>query len=312
MEITHRWRVDALHNTNVKQQNRIPPKRNKRNKINEDRHTTNQSKKPTESMKLKIKSLFFWRKDKQTEIQKAEEMLQLYTKYIPEIRKIMRDNPEDQLSDGQMVGQMYDYYNTLDDTTNNTFVMTGNSTVISSGVILPPHDPRIAATPLSVMCELETVPTPFTVENLQEKIDTLKDKSKLLNQRYAKAQIVGLTKRLENRKKYEENFKFYNSFPNTTDDKIDILIAKYKLEINTSDLFIPTFPKEAIDIMKEYSRVTKKISGETPVYYVIAEPKDFKKKREKLDPILLAQSPFGFYWQILGAWDKEMLLLSEL
>ena len=23
-------------------------------------------------------------------------------------------------------------------------------------------------------------------------------------------------------------------------------------------------------------------------------------------------SSFGFYWQILGAWDKEMLLLSEL
>ena len=38
----------------------------------------------------------------------------------------------------------------------------------------------------------------------------------------------------------------------------------------------------------------------------------FRKAYEKRDPILLAQSPFGFYWQILGAWDKEMLLLGEL
>jgi hypothetical protein len=45
---------------------------------------------------------------------------------------------------------------------------------------------------------------------------------------------------------------------------------------------------------------------------VIAEPDKFRKAYEKRDPILLVQSPFGFYWQILGAWDKEMMLLSEL
>ena len=49
-----------------------------------------------------------------------------------------------------------------------------------------------------------------------------------------------------------------------------------------------------------------------PVFYVIAEPDKFRKAYEKRDPILLVQSPFGFYWQILGAWDKEMILLSEL
>ena len=30
------------------------------------------------------------------------------------------------------------------------------------------------------------------------------------------------------------------------------------------------------------------------------------------NPILLVQSPFGIYWQILGAWDKELVLLEEL
>jgi len=33
---------------------------------------------------------------------------------------------------------------------------------------------------------------------------------------------------------------------------------------------------------------------------------------EKRDPILLAQSPFGFYYNILGAWEKEMVYLPEL
>jgi hypothetical protein len=265
-------------------------------------------------MKLKkTKGLFFWRKEKKTEVEKAEEMLQLYTKYLPIIRKILREDQEEQSSDGEIIGRMYDFYKDYADGIHVTSAgfTDGMITVNGSGIVQPP-DPRKPATPLSVMGELETVPTPFTVKDLDEKIATLKDKTKLSSQRYAKEQIMGLIKRLENRKKYEENFEFYNSFPNTTDEKIDKLLAKYKLEINTSELFIPTFPKEAIDIMVKYTNVTKKISGETPVFYVIAEPKDFKKKREKLDPILLVQSPFGFFWQICGAWDKEMLLLSEL
>ena len=40
--------------------------------------------------------------------------------------------------------------------------------------------------------------------------------------------------------------------------------------------------------------------------------RDFEKQYERRDPILLAQSPFGFYYHILGAWDTEMLYLPEL
>lgn len=262
------------------------------------------------------KGLFFWRNSEKKEAQKAEEMLQLYVKYIPQIRKIMREEDTDERSDGEIIGQMYDYYKDAEETTRNVVDEWGGEmslSVNSSGKIIN-TDKRKSMTPVEAMKELEQVPTPFDVnlKDLDEKISTLKDKSKLLHQRYAKAQIDGLTKRLENRKKYKDEAKFYSSFPNTTDDKIDDLLAKYKLVMKTSDLFVPTFPKEAIDIMKRYTSITKKITNETPVYYVIAEVKDFEKKQKKLDPILLVQSPFGFYWQLLGAWGKEMLLLSEL
>ncbi len=82
--------------------------------------------------------------------------------------------------------------------------------------------------------------------------------------------------------------------------------------MKTSDIFVPEFPDDAIKIMKSYTDKMALICNKKPVFYVIAEEKDFQKKYEKRDPILLVQSPFGFYWQILGAWDKEMLLLSEL
>jgi hypothetical protein len=171
---------------------------------------------------------------------------------------------------------------------------------------------KIAIKPIDVLDQLETIPTPWTLSNLQDKIDVLKYKSELIVQHYAKREVDALIERLENRKKWEDHKAFFNEFQNTTDEKIDNLLDKYDLVMNTSDLFVPEFPDDAIAVMKAYTEEMDKVCGKKPVFYVIAEPDKFKKAYEKRDPILLVQSPFGFYWQILGAWDKEMILLSEL
>ncbi len=117
---------------------------------------------------------------------------------------------------------------------------------------------------------------------------------------------------MQNRKKYLKHKVYFDQFQNTTDEKIDVLLKKYELVMKTSDIFVPEFPDIAIQRMKEYTEKLDEICKKKPVFYVIAEEKDFKKKYERRDPILLVQSPFGFYWQILGAWDKEMLILGEL
>lgn len=303
-----------------------------------------EAKKETDKLKKKMNftGLWFWRKNKQpkTEVNKAEEMLQMYLKYIPQIRALANGASLDSVTDGQMIGRMYDFFSDYHGgvggnvTANGFFHGTipqpmaadGNfedadtpADVYANGLDVPdqflhpnPKDKRKEAKPVDVVGELETVPTPFTLEGLDEKIALFKSKSKISVQRYAKAQIDGFLKRLENRKKYRDNLEFFGQFPNTTDDKIEALLKNYKLEMQESELFIPTFPKEAIDVMEKYTDMCEKLFNEKPVFYVIAEEKDFKKKREKLDPILLVQSPFGFYWSILGAWDQEMLLLSEL
>ena len=71
-------------------------------------------------------------------------------------------------------------------------------------------------------------------------------------------------------------------------------------------------PKEAVAAMKEYNKGCDKLCGKQAVFYIIADKKDFEKTNKRRDPILLAQSPFVNRWQILGAWDKEMLFLEEL
>jgi hypothetical protein len=171
---------------------------------------------------------------------------------------------------------------------------------------------KIKVKPKDVLHELETVPTPFSLMGLDDKIEILKDKEKLIVQHYAKREVSALIERLENRKKYVEHKAFFDSFANTTDEKIDVLLGKYQLVMKTSDIFIPEFPDEAVKVMKDYTEKLKEVCNKKPIFYVIAEESLFKKSYEKRDPILLVQSPFGFYWQILGAWDEELILLSEL
>jgi hypothetical protein len=171
---------------------------------------------------------------------------------------------------------------------------------------------KIAVKPIDVVNELETIPTPWTLSNLQDKIEILEYKRDLITQKYSRREVEAMIERLENRKKWDKFRKFFDDYQNTTDEKIDDLLDKYDLVMKTSDLFVPEFPDVAIQTMKSYTDNMMKLCKKKPVFYVIAEPDKFRKAYEKRDPILLVQSPFGFYWQILGAWDKEMMLLSEL
>lgn len=126
-------------------------------------------------------------------------------------------------------------------------------------------------------------------------------------------EIGSILVRFENRKKYPEYQNFYDEYPYTMTTKIEELMKNHEhLKIGQVAQFLADMPKEASDTMKEYSKTTEKMCGKLPVYYIIAEKKDFEKTVKRRDPILLAQSPFGHFWQILGAWDKEMLLVEEL
>jgi hypothetical protein len=209
---------------------------------------------------------------------------------------------------------LFDFRNYQSGNTSiSTFAISNVSGSISGSEESKPQEiGKIAVKPIDILEELETIPTPWDLANLDDKITILKYKSDLITQYYSKREVDGLIERLENRKKWSEFRDYFESFKNTTDEKIEKIMEKYDLVMKESDLFIPEFPDVAIKTMMEYTEQMEKLCGKKPVFYVIAEPDKFRKAYEKRDPILLVQSPFGFYWQILGAWDKEMLLLSEL
>lgn len=126
-------------------------------------------------------------------------------------------------------------------------------------------------------------------------------------------EISSILIRLENRKKYSLFREFFDQYPYTTTSKIDEVLKSHNyLKIGTVNQFLADMPKEAITEMKKYDSKTKDLCNKKPIFYIVADKKDFEKTTKRRDPILLAQSPFGHIWQILGVWDKEMLLLEEL
>lgn len=126
-------------------------------------------------------------------------------------------------------------------------------------------------------------------------------------------ELQSMVIRLENRKKYPQYSKYFEQFPYTKTQRINIVLKAHDyLKMGKIEQFLADVPKEAVDIMTEYKKQTIKLCSKSPLFYIIAHEDDFKKTDKRKDPILLAQSPFGHFWQILGAWDEEMLLLSDL
>lgn len=149
------------------------------------------------------------------------------------------------------------------------------------------------------------------ITNFKEKLELLK--SEEYDMRRGTTEIASIVVRLENRKKYESHKEFYEQYPYTTKSKIDEVISKHNhLKVGEVAQFMADMPKEAVDAMKNYNKETDKLCGKQAVFYIIADKKDFEKTNKRRDPILVAQSPFGHIYQIIGAWDEEMIFLEEL
>ncbi len=131
--------------------------------------------------------------------------------------------------------------------------------------------------------------------------------------RYGKQEVESIIERLQNRFRIDEFKEILEKYPHTTNDLLEEVIRKNSnLQCKNSEGFVPDFPREAIEAMKEYNEMCIKLCNKKTWFYVIAERKDQERVSSRRDPILLAQSPFGFFWQILGAWDKEMIYLGDL
>lgn len=176
---------------------------------------------------------------------------------------------------------------------------------------------RIAIKPIDVINELSHQPKNFELFDIDARIEMLESKKELIPEidganHYTRNDLDACIERLRNRKSYTKFREFFDKFDVTTYEKVQDLLNKYKLRMGDSTLFIPELPKIAIDTMKEFKSQVKKLCKKEPNFYIIATEDSFSDKRQKRDPILLADNPFSLNYYILGVWDKEMEYLPEI
>lgn len=153
------------------------------------------------------------------------------------------------------------------------------------------------------------------IEEFKEKLSLINDAEYDMNN--GVKEVSSILIRMENRKKYAEDKDAKDTFelyPYTSTIKInDVLVKHSHLKMGQIAQFIADLPKDATKAMRNYNKAVKTLCGKKAVFYIIADQKDFEKTLNRRDPILLVQSPFGHFWQILGAWGEEdMKLLAEL
>lgn len=131
--------------------------------------------------------------------------------------------------------------------------------------------------------------------------------------KFGRDELESIQERLLNRRRLDEFKGILEKYPHTSSALIGKVLSEHShLRANTAGQFVPDFPTDAIKSMKEYDEMCISLCNKKAVFYVIAQNKDFQRVAARRDPILLAQSPFGHFWQILGAWDDEMIYLGDL
>lgn len=175
------------------------------------------------------------------------------------------------------------------------------------------QDTRIEKKPVEVVNEIvgETPKVNLNLDYLDKQLKTVERRRKILREELdvkstsdEDLAISFLEARIK-LVKCKANF----SWAVTNEDKLNDLCKKYKLQRVGFQGYYRNIPMEAIDELEKYTKLHKQVTKYAPELSLIV---DVGGKEQKKDPILLIKSPFGNWYFILGAWDKEVEVVDEL
>lgn len=172
-----------------------------------------------------------------------------------------------------------------------------------------PVDAREVKKPVDVFHEILIEQPMIDLVDIDHKIKTVKRRINVL-----KEQSVNLSDETEAlgyllaRKQYNK-VKDLFKWKVTTDEKIKELLSKYKLMQVSFQGYAKNVPNEALDEIEQFAEAYERVSDRQPNLQLIV---DYEGPEHKKDPILLARSPFGRWWYVLGAWDKEVEYVDDL
>jgi hypothetical protein len=170
-------------------------------------------------------------------------------------------------------------------------------------------DERVEAKPVDVVKELNTENPIINLGDLKAQIKEVEKRIKILKKQkvtpHDENEALTYIKARTKYKKYEKLFNYQI----TTNKLVEDLTQKYKLMRVNFASYYKTVPTEALDELEKFLYACKKVGVEEPEIKLIV---DDGGKEHKKDPIMLGKSPFGRWWYILGAWDKEIKYVDDI
>lgn len=170
-------------------------------------------------------------------------------------------------------------------------------------------DMRIDKKPIEVISEIVTELPQMDLRDLDKKIKAVEERLKCF--RRVKCSGVDEVMALNYLKARKKFIKYQSRFnwTVTTLTKANELCQKYKLRIVELTGYYKSLPMEAVEQLENFVNAFELVAEVQPYFKLII---DDGGKEQKKDPILLAASPFGNWFYILGAWDKEVEYVDEL
>ncbi len=172
-------------------------------------------------------------------------------------------------------------------------------------------DKRIKKKPVDIYEQIISEEPKINLDNLDGQIKLVKERIKVLKQHLRNTNLdheeiaIGFLKARKKYLKYKDDFKWAI----TNKDMIDKLCKKYKVRMVSIGNYYRNIPKEGVEEIKKFGVALQNISNKDPEFKLII---DDGGKETRKDPILLALSPFGNWYYILGAWDKEVEIVDDL
>ena len=182
---------------------------------------------------------------------------------------------------------------------------------VAAGVPVIDKPERIVKKPVEVYTEILIEEPVIDMSNIKTKITVVKKRLTMLKELGLNpGDEIKALKYLEARAKLLKEKKYTIPWKTTTRKLIDDLCNKYKLMACSFSGYYKNVPNEALEQLEAYQKMWKKYRGEdTPEVGLVC---DEGGKEQKKDPILYASSPFGNWYYVLGAWDKEVEYVDEI
>lgn len=194
---------------------------------------------------------------------------------------------------------------------NNAFV--GNVAYVSGssipGSTAEMKDARIEKKPVDVVNNIVGKKPEMVLNDLDKQIKIVKRRLRTMQEIGGNTRDEGLALTfLKARLKYKKLEHLF-AWQITTQELIEKLCAEYKVMCVDFGGYSRNVPTEGLDQLEKFLSAWAKVCDGKPSIRLIV---DVGGKEAKKDPILLAQSPFGAWWYILGAWDKEVEIVDDL